>query len=278
MIKFFKILLSVLILLIISSSYISAQVVINEVFPNPPGEESGAEWVELYNLDGEVASLANCTLYLDDDYDPQKVVFNSDDFVDKFKVILWDGSWLNNQGDQLRLVCESNSDLVSYGNAAGFIIEAPEEDTTFGRTPDGTGNFSLLETPTLGDYNSGPPPTPIPTNTPTQTSVITPTNTPTLSPTKTPTPTKTPSPKPTVKLSPTQKPTVTESPTNNQTEDITQNLVLGERNQLTPVPSEIESTKVSRKVPLTAGLFILGGLGFMGAAAYPMIKNRKKGI
>ena len=275
MLKLIKILLTSLIILLTSFSNIFAQVVINEGFPNPVGPESGGEWVELFNTSSEVQSLNDCTLHLHSTDNNQRVVFGDEAFIDDYEVISWDDSWLNNGGDLVRLICPNFSDSISYGDVNGSTVEAPAEGVSIGRNPNGTGGFYVLASVTMGGPNSAPPTsTPTPTNTPTPTP--TPTKSPT--PTKVPTPTKTPTPKPTVKPSPTQKPTVIVSPTNNQTEDITQNLVLGERNQLTPTPSEIESTKESGKVPLTAGLFILGGLSFLGAAAYPMIKNRKKGI
>src|SRR4030042_3550323 len=179
---------------------VSAQVVINEVFPNPVGEESGSEWVELYNLGADPYSLSGCTLYLDNDYDPQKVVFGEEAFIEKYKVITWGGFWLRNTGDQIRLICASFSDIVSYGDASNASVVAPEESFTFGRSPDGTGNYYLLSSVTLGEANSTvitPSPTPLPTAIPQPTGTPTPTQTPTPKPTATSTPKRTSTPKPT---------------------------------------------------------------------------------
>src|SRR4030042_6399387 len=140
----YRSLLFALLLILIFPNIASAQVVINEVLLKPEGSDDGAEWVELYNLNSGVQSLASCVLYLDDSYAPQKVVFESEDFIEKIEVISWDASWLNNSGDQIKLECPSFSDTVTYGSITGATIAAPDEGESFGRSPDGSGRYSLL--------------------------------------------------------------------------------------------------------------------------------------
>ena len=128
-----------------------AQVVINEINPFE-------EWVELYNLGETQVSLDGCTLFLDASYDPQKVVFTlSDVFSGKFKVVTWGGNWLNNGGDTVKIQCPTESDEISYGSNLN--------NKTFGRSPDGTGSFYVLESSSQGSANSNPQTSPSPTPT-----------------------------------------------------------------------------------------------------------------
>lgn len=261
-------LLSLLFLLIFTSD-VSAQVVINEVDP-----ASDPEWVELYNLGLPGVSLDGCILYMDDNHGIQNVPFTSADvFESNYKVVSkgdysWSSNWLNNNGDEVSIVCTDSTDLVSYGNQSGSTVEAPDSGKTLGRTPDGTGSLSLLNSPTQGGQNSGPPPTP--TNSPTPTTKSNFTSTPSNTPV--PTLTNTPTPKPTVKV--TKKPTNTPKITKNENQG--ENLTLGLRDELsiTPTPDESAQPGEKGKFPWLAGLFILGGTGFIGAAFYPTIKKR----
>lgn len=237
---------------------VSAQVVINEVLPNPIGEDGGAEWVELYNLGNNPISLSGCVLHLHETDNTQKIVFNSEDFIEKYKVISWDGKWLKNSGDTIRLLCSSFSDTVAYGDANGAIIDDPKEGVTFGRSPDGTGNFYILSSVTLNGPNAQPPTsTPAPTNTPTQTPV----------PTSTHTPTPT--------FTPTRASTKTSTPSPSQEEDQEMQILGVDENEDNEDPAE--PTREGRKFPLAAGVFIFAGLGLI---SFPIIKyfRQKKHI
>lgn len=272
----------IVVLLLFSLVYPSdalAQVVINEVLNNPSGTESGAEWVELYNLGIEVASLNGCILYLDDSTTTQKVIFGEEDFVDKFRVISWDSSWLNNSGDLVKLECGAQTDSVSYGNQAGSVVLAPDDGVSFGRSPDGIGNFLVLSTVTLGDPNSNPPtPTIEPSDTPVPTS--------TPKPTPTTKPTSTPKPTPTIKI--TSEPTSTSeleglsvlSNNNNENDGSEDNTPLGGSEvkvlaQFDDAKSTINSEK---KFPFPALIFIFGGIVFMGAAIYRFVRISRKTV
>lgn len=111
-------------------------------------------------------------------------------------------------------------------------------------------------------------PTPDPTATPTPTTTATPTQTPTatpsISPTNTftpkPTPTKTPRPSPSPKVEKTQMPEV-----------------MGLREEfIDPVVSPTpEPTKGRVKMPIIAGALVFGGIGFLSAAVYPVLKDYK---
>jgi len=171
-----------------------AKVVINEVYFNPVGNDRGAEWVELYNTDNTPTPLRGCVLYLDSSVSYQKIEFSDEDFIDKFKVLSWSSSWLNNDGDTVKLVCGEDYDLISYGSD-GRDFGKLDEGVSIGRSTDGTGEFSLLSSPTVGEPNSQPMPSPTQSlpNTPTPTLTNTPTpRKPTVTAEATPLPTPSP--------------------------------------------------------------------------------------
>ena len=252
--------------------------VINEVLPNPSGDESGAEWVELYNLNPGITPLTDCILYLHETNNNQKVVFSQENFIEKFKVISWDGSWLNNSGDRVRLECGSFTDSLSYGDATESVVSKPNEGGSIGRSPDGTGNFYLLSYVTINEANAVPPTlSPRPTD----------------SPTSTPKPTNTSTPPPTSKPSKTPTPTAkkeTGVPTNpvEAKDDTTENeIVLSGDNQtevlgiqetslqnLSPTPTE-KNDGSGKKFPIMAGILIVAGIGLTGAAFYPIFRKRR---
>jgi hypothetical protein len=282
-------------------SPIEAKVVINEVLSNPSGTEAGAEWVELYNTENLPAPLTGCILYLDASYATQKVVFDQEDFIDKFKVVSWDNSWLNNSGDTIKIDCGSVLDSVSYGDETGAIIESPGDGVSFGRSPDGVGNFIVLSNITLGEANSNPvTETPIPTNT----------NTPTPKATPTPKPTSTDKPSPTAKPTSTPNPSVTSAPVNSPISKLsstltptkkidstitevlsaqTENSNSASNNSRLSVTKEAEISNIDnitgetkmlntkqRKFPIAATLLISFGFIILGCSLVPFIINYKK--
>lgn len=244
---------------------VSAQVVINEILSNPAGSEAGAEWVELYNLSNEVTPLYGCTLYLDETTSSQRIVFREEDFIDKYKVISWDNAWLNNSGDEIRLTCASQTDIVSYGNVQGAVLPPPKDGISFGRFPDGTGGFVMLSYPTAGESNSTPsasPSTPTPSPNPTNTPLPTPrlTSLPTQTPTSIPTKIVTPRP--------TQEKNIDDEKI--KTED-----ALG----VQAVSSEVvnkaseENKNFGENFSLALVLVILG-LGIIGVSLFKIFKNK----
>lgn len=254
---------------------INAQVVINEVYPNPPGAESGAEWVELYNQASEPVSLESCVLYLHADNTTQKVEFSSEDFIDKYETISWDDSWLRNTGDTVRLVCNGNINVISYGDSPDSIVQSPDEGLSIGRSPDGNGNVYLLSSLTPNGANSSPlVPTPTKTPTPTSTPNPDPTATPTPTPTPKPSPTNTPTPTLTLTPTPTEEPKDIADNENvlGQTESLSlqRERLLGEGDIESP---DMETDK--KKFPVAAGLFIAGGLMFIIGSGYLYAKYQR---
>lgn len=255
---------SVFLLTFLFPSAANAQVVINEVFPDPEGEEDGAEWVELYNSTAGPYSLNGCTIYLDDTSASQKIIFDIEDFIDVFKVISWDGTWLNNSGDQVILDCVSFKDQVNYGNVSNSVVDNPTPGYSIGRSPDGTGSFYKLSSVTLGLPNSAPPtPTPLPP--PTATVTPTPRPTSTLFPTSVPTPTPT-------KIRP--SPTPKDAEEDEENEDTG---VLGVREESTPASTlDEEEDGESKSIPKTPLFLIGGGALFLCSSIATLYIKRKK--
>lgn len=261
-------------LLILFTKTVDAQVVINEVLPNPTGDDRGSEWVELYNLSSEPQTLKDCILYLHETDNNQKVIFGDEAFIDKFKVISWDGSFINNSGDTIRFNCPAYSDRVTFGNEQ--LLKAPGEQYTFGRSPDGTGAFLILSSPSENSVNSLPPTsTPIPTSTTTSTPKNT--STPTKSPTPKPSNTPTISQKALTTLSPTVSLIITNSnspaPTASESGTETVLPILGEKNSsLTPTPSVLGERVTVKSYIAPLGL----GLGSLPFLLFPIVKFLKK--
>jgi hypothetical protein len=158
----------------------STNIVINEFLPHPGNDAK--EWIELYVSDGtEVTNY-----WIDDDIDfasdagssgkkqITSVVLGSDTHYVIFEL---PSSIFNNTGD-----------VVSLFTPEGVLVEQtqysedPGSDISIGRSPDGTGAFTVLASTTKGGSNSPPQPT------------VTPTPLPTEKPTKEPKPTNTPKP------------------------------------------------------------------------------------
>ncbi len=255
---------------------VSAKVVINEVLANPVAPEDGSEWVELYNLEDSPVSLSGCVLYLDSTTLSQKITFGDEDFIDRFRVVSWDGTKLRNDGDLVKLDCGVEIDQVAYGDEPGAVVPAQDDGVSFGRSPDGIGNFYILSSLTVNEPNSTPiSPTPTPTSTPTPS----PKPTPTLTPTPTPKATSTPTPKPTSSPVPTSK---SEGELEDNEENISQEekaFTLGVQdtslNKTTSNP-EVQGVQDEerRNFPFLAVIFSLLGIGLITIALLPIIKNR----
>lgn len=279
----FKILTTSLFFILNSYSYVSAQVVINELSPasNPNGY---GDWIELYVYE-DVNLLDYYLTHLKSDGNPGNIEIpepyeygpNSTNGI--FKVISV-SNYLGNNGDKIRLYRQGVSeplDDISYGDQGGVCVSSPEG--SIGRLyqidTEGSNVVDRFLNNTKGASNKDnildPCPTPTPTPTPTSTNTPTSTKTPTPSPTPKSSPTKAPTPKPTVKAVSTEAPT----PVEEEDGESGDKIVLGLRDKLTPTPSPADETEEKGKFPLAAGVLILSGLGFMGAAAYPFFKRVK---
>jgi len=229
-----------------------AQVVINEVSP-----ASDPEWVEIYNISSDSASLKNYSVNFGSD--TQNKFFCDGETVNGsvYKVISLSSHWLADSGDTVTLKNGDDTvDSIAYGT--GHTLKSPTSAGSISRSPDGSSNWVLLTSSTeQGDIVSFDCPTPLPTPT------VTPQPTSTPSPLPAPTKTSTPAPVKTSTATPTQKPTLTGSPE-----------VLGiESVFITPVPSQ--SPDVESKPPILAFVLIGAGVIFIGLSVYLEIRSVK---
>lgn len=274
MIKVLKYLTFVFIFLFVFASRVSAQVVINEVSPYE-------EWVELFNVSNSDISLAQCVLSMGSA--SQVVHLIEGDIISAlgYKVFKksispeWTRNWLNNGGDSVSFNCPNfTTESFSYDKDIG-------SGKTFGRSPDGVGDFAVLAQSTENFANPSPTPTPTPTPEPTSTPTPTPTPTHTPTPTSNPTvtPTKTPStslrtnsPTPTPTKSPTSKPSSSPLSTSSPEE-----LVLGIQNSgSSPSASPEEEATSKKKFPVFPVILIITGFLFIAGAVFFFVKNNVK--
>ncbi len=240
-------------------SEVSAQVVINEFVP-----DASTEWVEFHNASSSAEYIKS--YWLDDDSDftndsgssskKQLTNINISNVTFPFFEM---SSFLNNGGDYVVLFAPDGTFIDQY-----VYDSSPGYDVSIGRSPDSTGSFTILETPTKGSANSGPKFTPTPESTSTP------------NPTSTPIPTSSSTPKPTVTATATKRPTMTPRPVVKKDEGDNKEDILGLRGELMASPSPESEEEVKKKFPFMAGLFLFGGTGLIGVAGYTFIKNKKK--
>ena len=173
--------------------YSSAKnLVINEVLPNPKGNDSENEFIEIYNPGGSAVNLSG--FYVDDaegGSTPYKIPDGTVIEAGGYLVFYSRDSklTLNNTGDSARLLYPDKSLLI--GKDFG---KSPKEDWSYARKADG--NYEWTTEPTPGEENE---------------IVVEVEETPTPSPTASPKPSATPKPTKVPKVSPTPKGRVTTS-------------------------------------------------------------------
>lgn len=184
----------------------------------------------------------------------------------------------DNSGNWIKV--DANMDCKSYYKVSDVTTTSLVLSLKIGtdnNPTNGTNNVRVRRyTNTCGSSDDSDPvnidftlPTPTPSPTPTPTS--TPSPSPTKAPTPTPAPTKSPTPKPTTKPSPT--PEETEEP-----ESTPEVLSIASENEETPEPEESSEPQASEnKFPVAAIPLIGGGVGMIGFATYPFIKDKLKG-
>ena len=266
MIKVLKYLIFVFVFLFVFTSTVSAQVEINEFVP-----DASPEWVEFFNASDSAEYIK--AYYIDDDTDflndsgnsPKKLLTGLD--ISNFQYPFINlSSFLNNTGDSVVLFSPGGVIVNQYSYSSN-----PGDGVSIGRSPDHTGNFTILSSTTKGNENSAP--LVLPTETPSPTPSSTPTST--ATPTKTPsTSLRTNSPTPTPTKSPTPKPTLTSSPTSN-----TEELVLGIQNSTsTPGASPEEEVVSEKKFPVFPVILIVAGFLCIAGALFFFVKNNVKKV
>lgn len=254
-----------------------AQVVINEVMPNPSGDDKHNEWVELYNTSDitveiigyKLVDAAEKSLIIDLSKTGSVAMIPPKSWIVVYRN--GDNSFsLNNDGEEtIKLFVSDLStdpiDIFSYIDSS--------ENKTWGRIPDGGQIYNQVLPPSLGLPNTAP--TPEPTTTPTQT----PTSTPSPTPTKTASPTKTATatPKPTAIKTSTPKPSPTSTSTSesqsSESAFVLSDISIGEDN--TPTPEGKVAGASTNNFPFQALGLILAGVGFMGYGGYSFWMKKK---
>lgn len=245
-------------LLLLSTSSVNAQVVINEFLPNPT---SGNDWVELYSpsdvdisgwvLDDEGTASDMATI-------PQGITIGPS--TSSFYVIEVSNR-LNQSEDSVYLLQTSGGTQVDFKN----YNYNPGTDVSFGRYPDGGVWGTCVQTKSLTNSSCT---FPTPTSTVSPTPVITqaPTAIPTATPTKTPTPvpTKTPTPKPTK--------TASSEP------EVLGEATTPEPDRSTPTSSPLVADSTKKKFPLVPVILISSGLLMVGFAVLQLVRASKNPV
>lgn len=243
-----------------SVSVARAGVVINEFVAN------GSEWVELKNSSDSAEYLKD--YWIDDDSDfandsgssPIKKLSSLVITNVSYPYFDISGTFFNNDGDDVVLFTSSGTivDQTHFSSSQGPGV-------AIGRSPDGSGSFVFLQSPTKGAPNSDPQATSQPTSTPT--------STPTPTPTEAPAATKTPTPKPTV--TPSATPDFTPGEFGGG-ESGSEESVLGAREELATASPETESSVGGRKFPVLAVVFIGLGVALVIGSVVWFFKARGK--
>ena len=146
------VILAVLLAFLLFPTTVAAQVIVNEIYPNPETVEQ--EWVELWNGGSSEISLSGWELW-DQQSSPSLLhQFNNTIAADEFFVITLQ-SVLNNSGDSV-ILKDSNGveiDRLDYSSST--------KGKSWSRNPDNLGEV-VLTAPTQGTTNSIPTPSPTP--------------------------------------------------------------------------------------------------------------------
>ena len=149
---------------------IKAKIWINEVMPDPDGEDTGNEWIELYNDSGSEVILDTYVLEAKNGNTYQMPVVGK---ITNYLVIKADslyGFKLVNSGTITVNLYPTGG--VSNPPTDSFVYTGSSVGKSWGRIPDGGGVSSDKLNPTPGQPNSLPTSTPIPTATSGSTAAI----------------------------------------------------------------------------------------------------------
>lgn len=250
-----------------------AQLVINELLPNPSGEEKTDEWIELFNTSSQTIDILGYQL---GDSASHRFIISSEHLTGtnlipaNAFILVYPKSTnsfsLNNSGSETVFLYNQATESAVLLDQLSY--DGSKEDKSHGRIPDGTGNLTHNLIPSPSSPNT--PPTPAPTPTPKPTTTPKSTSPPTTKPINTNTST-TPSPIPQKTLSPSLEPPTTSSPS-------TRSSVLG-IGHLSPegaAPNNSSSPSAQPQSPPasnSAFFFVIAGSLFLGAAGTRVYKR-----
>jgi len=138
-----------------SNSTSTSDVVINEIMAKS-SSETKTEWVELYNKGDKEADISNWSVRDSKDRDPFIIPAGTVIAAGGFLVVQYDETGENGftfglgNEDSVRLFDGNDSVTDSFQWNDGDMMD----DQSYGRVPDGTGDFKLLVSPTKGKSNS----------------------------------------------------------------------------------------------------------------------------
>jgi len=137
------------------SSNVASDIVINEILAKS-SSETKTEWVELFNKGDKEADISNWSVRDSKDRDPFIIPAGTVIVAGGFLVVEYDETGEN--GFTFGL---GNEDAVRLLNGSDAIADSVQwtdgdiaEDQSYGRIPDGTGEFRLLVSVTKGKSNS----------------------------------------------------------------------------------------------------------------------------
>ena len=256
---------------------VKAQVVINEVFPNPDGSSEPTEFIELFNLGVESVTITDWQI--SDTQGAIKTYIIPEG-------ILGPGAYLSFRRSTTGIALNNTGDGVELKDVSGVLKNSmsfgeTKEDRSLSRIPNGTGDFVADTDVTELSVNTAPS-TPEATATP---QAPTPSSAPILitaspSPTKTPAPTKSPTPTPTktpaiaktaVPLGKISTPVATVSA---QTSEVL-GVGVAPDNSKDSTREPLINTK--NKISFLPFILVFIGLCFIAVPVFSIIKNVKKG-
>ncbi len=254
----------------ISVSSIQAKLYINEILPNPSGEDKNNEWIEIYN-DGENSDLSLYKLVdkAGNEINIEQNIVNGDIKIGKgeWRVITAAGKFSINNSDETIYLTLKDKTITEAEDS--YTYEKSKDNMSWGRVPDGKSFASQMLIPTKGNANSAPP-------------------------SKIPKPTKTPfpnldNPQPTelsseVNFEGNKNSIINPSPyiKENKKTKTDKKIVLGIQNTQPPESTPSGSITVTEdnkeKFPITAVLFSGAGISFASGAGYIFYKSKREEI
>jgi hypothetical protein len=136
---------------------IADHVIINEVELNPAGDDTGKEWVELYNPTPTMIDLTGWTLQTTHGVTVTVTIPQGAQIAPNgYYIVTNAGQWLDNQNESIILRDKSGQqkDLTSV------LSDTANDDYTWQRNPDGSDNW-VFKPSTRGVINIAEMPTPI---------------------------------------------------------------------------------------------------------------------
>lgn len=129
-----------IILSLLSTTRVKAQIVINEL-----SSASNPEWVEIYNMGLENLSLKDYSLNFGTESQTRNFCDNDSIEAKAYKIINT-SRWLADDGDVVTL--RSGDDIVdTIGYGSGYPLGKIAASASIGRSPDGSGNWVVLSVP-----------------------------------------------------------------------------------------------------------------------------------